>query len=432
MNSSGISQSQVIAAAGLIGLGLFSADAWAADLPAKSATPVEYVRVCSTYGAGFFTIPGTETCLRISGRVRAELRYLEPGSREDDSIGFRARGRVNLDARTPTSYGLLRTFIRYEITRNTGNYGDDTVNVDRAFVEFAGFTAGRVQSFFDFYTNDYNFGSIFVSDFSTQALAYTAKFGSLSATLAIEDGIERQFFNGPNGTGYPGQGFEVAGERMPDVVGQLLWEQSWGKMQLSAALHQIRSDNLVPPLDPVAFPDTEYGFAVQGGLQFKLPSIAAGDELWLQAGYAEGAMSYLGMGNTSIKDLNLSQTDAYVDEFGNVERSRAWAATALFVHYWTPEIRQAVFASYGVIDYPSNSAVTAANGGSAGFIDSTDLRLGSNIGWIPVSGFYIGVEGIYRHVELQDRSLAESDTIPARLISSADAFEARLRVQRDF
>jgi hypothetical protein len=32
--------------------------------------PVEYVRVCDAYGAGFFYIPGTETCLKISGYVR--------------------------------------------------------------------------------------------------------------------------------------------------------------------------------------------------------------------------------------------------------------------------------------------------------------------------------------------------------------------------
>ena len=49
------------------------AGAQAADLPAKKAAAVEYVRVCSTYGAGFFYIPGTETCLRVGGRVRAEI-----------------------------------------------------------------------------------------------------------------------------------------------------------------------------------------------------------------------------------------------------------------------------------------------------------------------------------------------------------------------
>src|SRR3712207_229457 len=65
------------------------AGAQAADLPAKKAAAVEYVRVCSTYGAGFFYIPGTETCLRVGGRVRAEFRYLEPSDRSEDAIGFR-------------------------------------------------------------------------------------------------------------------------------------------------------------------------------------------------------------------------------------------------------------------------------------------------------------------------------------------------------
>ncbi|MDP3899349.1 MAG: porin, partial [Mesorhizobium sp.] len=36
---------------------------------APEPEPVEYVRICDAYGAGFFYIPGTETCLKISGYV---------------------------------------------------------------------------------------------------------------------------------------------------------------------------------------------------------------------------------------------------------------------------------------------------------------------------------------------------------------------------
>src|SRR3712207_3136919 len=102
------------------------AGAQAADLPARKAAAVEYVRVCSTYGAGFFYIPGTETCLKVGGRVRAEYQYLEPQFREDASIGFRARARVALDARTATAYGLLRAYVRMEMDRNTGVYNGQT------------------------------------------------------------------------------------------------------------------------------------------------------------------------------------------------------------------------------------------------------------------------------------------------------------------
>src|SRR3712207_8389085 len=87
--------------------------AQAADLPAIGAAPVEYVRVCSAYGAGFFYVPGsTDTCLRVGGRVRAELSLIEPVSRNDNVVRFRARGRLNIDSRSPTEYGLLRAYIR--------------------------------------------------------------------------------------------------------------------------------------------------------------------------------------------------------------------------------------------------------------------------------------------------------------------------------
>src|SRR4051812_27516958 len=47
-------------AAGLLAIG----GAQAADLPVK-AKAVEYVKICSLYGAGFFYIPGTDTCIKL-------------------------------------------------------------------------------------------------------------------------------------------------------------------------------------------------------------------------------------------------------------------------------------------------------------------------------------------------------------------------------
>src|SRR6266436_2357688 len=46
--------------------------AQAADLPVK-AKAVEYVRICSLYGAGFFYIPGTDTCIKLGGYLRADV-----------------------------------------------------------------------------------------------------------------------------------------------------------------------------------------------------------------------------------------------------------------------------------------------------------------------------------------------------------------------
>src|SRR4051812_35296831 len=48
--------------------------AGAADLPIK-AKAIEYVKICSAYGAGFWYIPGTDTCIKIGGYVRADVTF---------------------------------------------------------------------------------------------------------------------------------------------------------------------------------------------------------------------------------------------------------------------------------------------------------------------------------------------------------------------
>ncbi len=272
-----------------------AANAQAADLPAAKSAPVEYVRVCTTHGEGFFYVPGTDSCLRISGRVRADYLYAEPVNRFQDITGFRARGRINLDSRTATSYGLLRAYVRYEIDRNSGAFaspGQISTNakINQAYVQFGGLTAGRVTSFFSDSTLPApNFGDLRFDD-PTNAdvtlLAYTYSFGNgFSGTLSLEDAIESRVSNPLAfplfGTGaaspvFAPLPFDYGGERMPDVVANLRYKGAWGSVQLSGALHQIRdvaagvatvNGNPVPVINPITglpnptFADTDYGFA---------------------------------------------------------------------------------------------------------------------------------------------------------------------------
>ena len=57
-------------AAGLLAM----SGAQAADLPVK-AKAVEYVRICSLYGAGFCYIPGTDTCIKLGGYLRVDTTF---------------------------------------------------------------------------------------------------------------------------------------------------------------------------------------------------------------------------------------------------------------------------------------------------------------------------------------------------------------------
>ena len=85
-------------AAGLVAV----AGASAADLGVKKPTAVEYVKTCPTYGAGFFVVPGTTSCLKIVGRVRADYIIDNPQARATNANRFRVRGYVGYDHRTAT------------------------------------------------------------------------------------------------------------------------------------------------------------------------------------------------------------------------------------------------------------------------------------------------------------------------------------------
>src|SRR5262245_10743579 len=107
--------------------GLVVTAAQAADMPVK-AKPAEYVKVCSLYGAGFWYVPGTDTCLKIGSYVRVQSMYgagnggVALGFGDGASgghntrtassdLGFRARNSVSVDLRTQTEYGTLRSYL---------------------------------------------------------------------------------------------------------------------------------------------------------------------------------------------------------------------------------------------------------------------------------------------------------------------------------
>ncbi len=406
----------------------------AADLPSKKAAAVEYVRVCSTLGEGFFYIPGTETCVKIGGRVRADYLYAEPLTRAADAIGFRARGRLQVDARTTTAYGLLRAVVRMEITRNSGTPFTDTgrittsPDVAQAFIQFGGLTAGRVTTFFD--NSDLpteHMGTLRFSDSpDVDLLAYTFTFGNgFSATLSIEDGLERRSNGFLDAASVATLNY--AGQRAPDVVGALKYTGTWGTAQLSAALHQIRSNNVfVSPLTGISdFPDTDYGFAVQGSVGVNLPMLGEGDAAWINLVYADGALSYITGGSTDTLNAGVLAgllVDGYINPLtGNISTGRGWSVAGGLRHYWTPTIRQSVFGSYARFEYSASAT-------QFGIADFNELRLGGNVIWSPVSGLDIGAEVIYARVDPRGRvTLANGQTY-----GSDDSWEGRLRVQRDF
>ena len=334
----------------------------AAELPVK-AKPVQYVKVCSLYGAGFYYMPGTDMCIKIGGWVRAEITGGQPNgnmtwgpfngvanNRTTSNVVMRARGYITADAREQTAYGVARGYIAVGIsTSDVGlNNAANQFSANRAFVQWAGFTAGLAVSFYDFYSvpaSQYRGGYLPASDTGDGGWwvwGYTAQFGGgFSGTLAIEERRTTQIIDatcasfgagalgsttgtstttptcGSYATGaYPtaitAGGFPLAtgsgispgfgyygGMQVPDVVANLRVDQAWGSAQVMGAFHDVNasyysaSSSSAPSVANFGHPSDVAGWAVGGGLKVNFPMIAPGDFFQTQVNYTQGALRYL-------------------------------------------------------------------------------------------------------------------------------------------
>ncbi len=318
--------------------------------------PVQYVRVCDMYGAGFYFVPGTGACIKIGGYIRlqggtgtngdgvvlgADTMALQGRNDRTDTNPFNVEGRavVSVDVRTQTDWGQLHGYLRMGPQFVTPNgelstvAGSATPSIfwDRGYIQFAGFTVGKQRSFFDIYSPtegyltymnprtgaDTNLTGVLLA-------AYTYRFvNGFSATLSVENpndhfnagvsnlGLAGQFGLGTlttdngfaNNTG--GVGFGI-----PDIIGNLRTDQPWGYAGVSAVLHQVAAGYYTAanignlgtgctagtPCNGFGYPDNEFGWAVALGGDVNLPT-GRGDTFGTNLAYGHGAINYVARGS---------------------------------------------------------------------------------------------------------------------------------------
>jgi hypothetical protein len=383
--------------------------AQAADLPVKAA-PVEYVKVCNLYGAGFWYVPGTDTCMKIGNWVRFELRYATDAAggplqttgagrldRTDYSpMSVRVRALSTFDARTQTEYGTLRTYfdIGAQTTSlvawpNTPLSGGNTTtaeaalnsqfnnnNVDntRAFIQFAGFTAGRMRSFFDINSvGAYTLaGQRILADSSPNGIAaigYTANLGGgFSWSFDIEDpgliggsrGVRvtdvAQFAYG-SGAFAGGASLDNSGVAFFDPVMNLRLDQSWGYAAISGAFHRDTGgyyNNSLNTLNAglanttvMGHPGDTWGWATAVG--FLLTDFLGnkGDTFAAQVNYGVGAIGYVTATPSTWAQRNGFNiaggfsVDGVFADTTQIAQSSAYAWAVMYEHFWTPKLHTA-------------------------------------------------------------------------------------------
>ncbi len=285
-------------AAGLVAV----ASAQAADLPTKKAAPVEYVKICNVGGITGWTLPGSDTCVKLSGYITAQFtggnigtsygygnsynaysyvseynstygtHLLVPYNQDFVSgqrvlvansdtfsrnvTGWTTRANFGFDFASNTAWGPL--IGHFDINAENGNGFDNTgtaTYLNTGYLTWAGITAGKAPSFYSFTGGGPNWANFFSPDEKgfnePDLLAYTASFGGgFSATIAMQSpGSNGSSGGGTQMTGHggyangstlgaPGQ-IVFAGQRVPDIVANLHVTEGWGEAQISGVLHQV-------------------------------------------------------------------------------------------------------------------------------------------------------------------------------------------------
>ncbi|WP_448031574.1 porin [Bradyrhizobium liaoningense] len=453
-------------AAGLIAVG----GAQAADLPVK-AKAVEYVKICSLYGAGFYYIPGSDTCIKLGGYLRAEVALNAGGNysaqyngvfaannRLTNYYSMRAREDLNIDTRTATEYGVVRTYFDAVFTWTTGSYagtgsatgattysgaapvanGSDggisggALGVYYAFIQFAGFTLGKSVSQFDAPWINYpgnNFDQLVGGSGTTNGVpqvSYTADFGQgVTATVSVQD--QTQIFQtniwntaGMTTSGVLGGAYgsnDFGGTRSPDIVGAVRVDQAWGLFQASVAAHD-NHPGYYGATEVTGHPEDKWGWAVQLALSIKNIPTGAGDVINISGVYTEGASRYnfqelaatsysmFGSSNAAYQSIGFAGvSDAVFGPGGQLELTKTYGFRGAYTHNWSPYWNTALYGAWAAVNY--NGTAKGLICGSAAFATLTgtcnpDFNIGQ-VGvitrWTPVKNLTFSADFTYSHLD---------------------------------
>jgi hypothetical protein len=338
--------------------------------------PVEYVRVCDAYGAGFFYIPGTETCLQISGyvwyQIAAEgfdgIEVLDTttpdpddffvvsddtpsyhlGQATDEGFYKSVRARVNFDARSETEWGTLRAYIRFQASWN--GVGDGAVAADQAYIQLGGLMMGYSESFWVDSKNGgpSNYGShswtgLYYGYQQRALIGYRFESGAFSGAISLED-------DALEGEGY-----------MPDIVAKLAYSGGWGGVWARVGYDESFDDG---------------GFGAQLGAQINMPNMP-GSSFRILGFYADGDHDY---GSGSPLGVNSE-----------------WSILASYNQQFSETLGASVGFQYFNDFYVAGTDLSTGDDGYAAEL---------SVVWFPVSQFEVRTEVGYTKVEDLDGTLS--------------------------
>ena len=233
---------------------------------------------------------------------------------------------------------------------NAFNETDERFLLERASVEFAGFSLGLMPSVFDF-TPTLSYTTSYASELSVPLLAYTYQIGTTDFTLSAENGSYRE-------TTEPLWGHYTSRAQI-DFVGAVRKRFDWGNLKLAVAAHPVSVSQPDWCCRRAAY--DEIGWAALAGIETWFEIGGYSTEFLANVGAAKGGLSYLGLTNFPA--------DFAIMRGGDLGLSTAQAAVFSAALWWTKEFRTVVtWSGYkSTIDMPSFSLNTRAMQAQAAF-----------------------------------------------------------------
>jgi hypothetical protein len=295
----------------------------AADLPSRKAAPVDYVRVCSG-GAGHtgFIVPGSDNCLMISGRVRADYQIGNRYSKADDSYGIVASSRLNLDYRQQTSIGTVRAYVRFNMNNTAGRSATSSTPATAARQTNAGNTFARLVPGLRPVRPRQRLRhrrsrSVVLRLLRPRLLLELRRHlrhpGHRSQPARLHRQLRRRSHRHPRHRRPRRERSDCSwllllqvssscqhqllyqGRSYPDLVGNLRLAQGWGTAQLGVAVRNVAVTNYRSLL---LLSGSKTGFALLGGVTINLPSIGPSSAFVFEGTYTRGMMNYIGLGGS--------------------------------------------------------------------------------------------------------------------------------------
>jgi hypothetical protein len=368
------------------------------------------------------------------------------GTFNRDAFGYSTRANLTLDAVSNTAYGPLVAHAEYQFNHGEGydtlGTGGSDGGLNRAYVTWAGLTAGKANSFFAFTGGGFGYANFFSPDrqgFNQPDLvAYTASFGGgFAATISIEsaEAGTGPFASGGSQGGYLGSAVQ-GGARIPDIVGALSYNGAWGRAQVSGLYHDVRaqSTNFVgvggaPRLQTG-------GYAIDAGVEFNIPSFK-GAKIGVTGAYSKRDIVASGIPDGVWGDAGqaingngqgMALGDSFANPNGTWATPTAWTITGYASAPVSPTVVLSLEGSYGQVNWTGQQANSLLS-------NSKSFLIGGVANYDPVKNLDFQLELFYQSTKTAVPSgyiAAVGPGVTNGWVGNSNGFAARLFVTRSF